>query len=49
MIIAIIDHSNIYDARIHECWAYDSEDYYGKDTKKVLLTDPNGCPKYVYS
>lgn len=37
VIITITDHSNIYDARINDCWAYNSEDYYSKNTKKSLI------------
>ncbi|XKL61247.1 hypothetical protein PGB90_008304 [Kerria lacca] len=39
VIITITDHSNIYDARINDCWAYNSEDYYSKNTKKNVIDE----------
>ncbi|RWS15822.1 uncharacterized protein B4U79_01259 [Dinothrombium tinctorium] len=42
--IYIRDRHALYDIHVKDCYAYDSPDYNDPSTRKVPLTDVNGCP-----
>lgn len=48
ILVYLRDQEGKYDISVRDCWAYDSEDYAGRDTSKLQLTDASGCPKYGF-
>ncbi|CAG4976088.1 unnamed protein product [Colias eurytheme] len=45
ILIYLKDVRNQFSLKVHDCWAYDNEDYDSPKTSKIQLTDKEGCPK----
>nr|XP_026500005.1 uncharacterized protein LOC113403631 isoform X2 [Vanessa tameamea] len=45
ILIYLKDIRNQFNLKIHDCWAYDNENYDSSKTNKIQLTDKDGCPK----
>ncbi|CAF4840043.1 unnamed protein product [Pieris macdunnoughi] len=45
ILIYLRDERNKFSLKVHDCWAYDNEDYDSPQTSKIQLTDKEGCPK----
>ncbi|XP_028042776.1 proteoglycan 4-like [Bombyx mandarina] len=45
ILVYLKDVRNQFNLKIHDCWAYDSDNYDSPKTNKIQLTDKQGCPK----
>ncbi|KPI98161.1 hypothetical protein RR46_09377 [Papilio xuthus] len=45
ILVYLKDQRNQFNLKIHDCWAYDNDNYDSPKTNKIQLTDKQGCPK----
>lgn len=45
ILVYLKDVRNQFNLMIHDCWAYDNDEYDSPKTNKIQLTDKEGCPK----
>ncbi|CAB3232064.1 unnamed protein product [Arctia plantaginis] len=45
ILVYLKDVRNQFNLKIHDCWAYNDENYDSPKTSKIQLTDKEGCPK----
>lgn len=47
ILVYLKDVRNQFSLKIHDCWAYDNDEYDSPRTNKIQLTDQEGCPRYA--
>ncbi|GBP62011.1 hypothetical protein EVAR_46040_1 [Eumeta japonica] len=45
ILVYLKDTRNQFNLKIHDCWAYDTDDYNSPKANRIQLTDKEGCPK----
>lgn len=45
ILVYLKDIRKQFNLKIHDCWAYDNDNYDNAKTNKIQLTDKEGCPK----
>ncbi|XP_013141477.1 PREDICTED: proteoglycan 4-like [Papilio polytes] len=45
ILVYLKDQRNQFNLKIHDCWAYDNDNYDSPKTNRIQLTDKQGCPK----